>query len=351
MKEVWKVAKPLDRVIHTMGWPLRAASAVPRVRRLVHLPDGRGHGHDRHRRRARLPRRRALGARPAAGAEDAPEDPRRSSRAASACSGARRRSRAAASTRCRSELHAPGLLLCGDGVGMVNVPRAQGRPLRDRVGTARRRGRVRARSSAARRPRPRSSSYDDAVRDELHLERPARGAQHAPGLRPRLLRRRRARERDDRLEGARRAREDAGGARRRRSRCSRTDRAESYPAPDGKLTFDKLSSVFASGNKTRDDQPNHIRIERRVPREVAELWAHMCPAQVYEVGREDERRHRDVDVAPVQLRPVRRDHRQGRPPHAARGRLRPRVHRDLIYRGFTSSAGSETTIGSCSVGV
>ena len=35
------------------------------------------------------------------------------------------------------------------------------------------------------------------------------------------------------------------------------------PTPDGKLTFDKLSSVFASGNKTRDDQPNHIRIERR----------------------------------------------------------------------------------------
>ena len=32
---------------------------VPRVRRLVHLPDGRGHGHDRHGRRARLPRCRA----------------------------------------------------------------------------------------------------------------------------------------------------------------------------------------------------------------------------------------------------------------------------------------------------
>ena len=23
MKEVWEVEKPLDRVIHTMGWPLR----------------------------------------------------------------------------------------------------------------------------------------------------------------------------------------------------------------------------------------------------------------------------------------------------------------------------------------
>jgi electron-transferring-flavoprotein dehydrogenase len=66
----------------------------------------------------------------------------------------------------------------------------------------------------------------------------------------------------------------------------RTNRASRYPVPDGKLTFDKLSSVFASGNKTRDDQPNHIRIERRVPLEVAEMWVHMCPAQVYEIGTE-----------------------------------------------------------------
>jgi electron-transferring-flavoprotein dehydrogenase len=77
-----------------------------------------------------------------------------------------------------------------------------------------------------------------------------------------------------------------------------TDRAASYPKPDGKLTFDKLSSVFASGNKTRDDQPNHIRIERRVPREVAQLWEHMCPAQVYEIGREDEDGTVLVELAP-----------------------------------------------------
>ena len=68
----------------------------------------------------------------------------------------------------------------------------------------------------------------------------------------------------------------------------RTGRAKSYPAPDGQLTFDKLSSVFLSGNKTRDDQPNHIRIERRVPREIAEMWARMCPAQVYEVVEGDD---------------------------------------------------------------
>ena len=59
------------------GLAAAARREVPRVRRLVHLPDGRRHGHDRDGRRARLPRRRALGARPAAGAEDASEaDPR-----------------------------------------------------------------------------------------------------------------------------------------------------------------------------------------------------------------------------------------------------------------------------------
>jgi electron-transferring-flavoprotein dehydrogenase len=77
-----------------------------------------------------------------------------------------------------------------------------------------------------------------------------------------------------------------------------TGRAASYPAPDGKLTFDKLSSVFASGNRTRDDQPNHIRIQTKVPRELAELWARMCPAQVYEVGDPDGDGTVEVKLAP-----------------------------------------------------
>jgi len=59
--------------------------------------------------------------------------------------------------------------------------------------------------------------------------------------------------------------------------------SKSYPAPDGKYTFDKLSSVFASGNATRDDAPNHIRIQNKVPLEVAQTWVSMCPAQVYEI--------------------------------------------------------------------
>jgi electron-transferring-flavoprotein dehydrogenase len=59
--------------------------------------------------------------------------------------------------------------------------------------------------------------------------------------------------------------------------------ADSYPAPDGKYTFDKLSSVFLSGNATRDDAPNHVRVQTKVPREIAQSWVSMCPAQVYEI--------------------------------------------------------------------
>jgi electron-transferring-flavoprotein dehydrogenase len=56
-----------------------------------------------------------------------------------------------------------------------------------------------------------------------------------------------------------------------------------YPKPDGKITFDKLSSVFLSGNATRDDAPNHIRVQQKVPLDVALMWQNMCPAAVYEV--------------------------------------------------------------------
>jgi electron-transferring-flavoprotein dehydrogenase len=61
------------------------------------------------------------------------------------------------------------------------------------------------------------------------------------------------------------------------------DTRDGYPKPDGKYTFDKLSSVYISGNATRDDAPNHIRLRRTVPREVAESWIWMCPAGVYEI--------------------------------------------------------------------
>jgi electron-transferring-flavoprotein dehydrogenase len=73
------------------------------------------------------------------------------------------------------------------------------------------------------------------------------------------------------------------------------DTADGYPQPDGKYTFDKLSSVFITGNATRDDAPNHIRVQKRVPREIAETWKWMCPAGVYEIP-DDAPESGDVDV-------------------------------------------------------
>jgi electron-transferring-flavoprotein dehydrogenase len=68
-----------------------------------------------------------------------------------------------------------------------------------------------------------------------------------------------------------------------------------YPKPDGKYIFDKLSSVFITGNATRDDAPNHIRLQKHVPRELAETWRWMCPAGVYEIP-DDAPEKGDVDV-------------------------------------------------------
>ena len=73
------------------------------------------------------------------------------------------------------------------------------------------------------------------------------------------------------------------------------DTHKDYPKPDGKYTFDKLSSVYISGNATRDDAPNHIRLHKNVPREIAEGWRWMCPAGVYEIP-EDAPDNGPVDV-------------------------------------------------------
>jgi len=73
------------------------------------------------------------------------------------------------------------------------------------------------------------------------------------------------------------------------------DTKNGYPKPDGTYTFDKLSSVYITGNATRDDAPNHIRVRKRVPREVAETWAWMCPAGVYEIP-DEAPSHGPVDV-------------------------------------------------------
>ncbi|MFN2316388.1 MAG: 4Fe-4S dicluster domain-containing protein [Gemmatimonadales bacterium] len=53
-------------------------------------------------------------------------------------------------------------------------------------------------------------------------------------------------------------------------------------APDGELTFSKLDAVFKSGNATRDTIPSHLIVGKDISGEVADFYSHVCPAGVYE---------------------------------------------------------------------
>lgn len=52
--------------------------------------------------------------------------------------------------------------------------------------------------------------------------------------------------------------------------------------PDNVLTFSKVDAVFKSGNATRDAIPSHLVVGEDVPAEVADFYVRMCPAGVYE---------------------------------------------------------------------
>jgi electron-transferring-flavoprotein dehydrogenase len=54
--------------------------------------------------------------------------------------------------------------------------------------------------------------------------------------------------------------------------------------PDGRLTVRKVDAVYKSGNATRDDIPSHLAVAPGVPPSLAHLYAHLCPAGVYEAG-------------------------------------------------------------------
>jgi electron-transferring-flavoprotein dehydrogenase len=71
-----------------------------------------------------------------------------------------------------------------------------------------------------------------------------------------------------------------------------------YPKPDGKLTFDRLSSVFISNTNHAEDQPVHLTLKNKdVPVEInlarfAGPEQRYCPAGVYEFVRTDEGKDR-----------------------------------------------------------
>jgi electron-transferring-flavoprotein dehydrogenase len=69
------------------------------------------------------------------------------------------------------------------------------------------------------------------------------------------------------------------------NRCKKIN----YPKPDGKITFDKLSSVYISDTYYDENQPNHLQIkDSKIPIEInLKLYdapeTRYCPTNVYEI--------------------------------------------------------------------
>jgi len=53
--------------------------------------------------------------------------------------------------------------------------------------------------------------------------------------------------------------------------------------PKGKIDLQKVDAVFQSANKTRDDLPNHLTVGEDISKEWAEFYVNLCPAGVYEM--------------------------------------------------------------------
>jgi electron-transferring-flavoprotein dehydrogenase len=285
VKEVWRVPRPLRKIVHTMGWPLRTLGGYGEFGGSFIYPMGDDlvtvgfvaglesrdvefSVHDvlqefkTHRLVWKILRG---GERVAWGAKTISEGgyysmPRK--------------------------LNAPGLLLVGEGAGLVNVPRLKGvhyaiesgRLAAEAAFRALQKGEVPARVGAL-------DSYDESLRrsslwGELYEVRNMRQAFdkgfYVGGALASMMTVTKGRMPNGRFPTHPNA----------EAPLIKTGRAKRYPKPDGKYVFDKLSSVFASGNRTRDDQPNHLEVATRVRRPVAEAWEWMCPAHVYSVGRD-----------------------------------------------------------------
>ncbi|HEX4623289.1 MAG TPA: electron-transfer flavoprotein:ubiquinone oxidoreductase [Solirubrobacteraceae bacterium] len=288
VKEVWEVPTPLTKVIHTLGWPLRTAAKYKEFGGSWIYPMGKDKVslgfvagldyadvefsvHDVLQQFKTHPRIRGIlegGKRIAWGAKAIPEG----------------------GYWAMPKLTAPGAVICGDAGGMVNVPELKGIHYAMHSG-------ILAAEHIYRQLKASStdfSSYDDAVHDSVigkdmfrtrNMKQPFSKGFFVGGAIVNAM-------------VATKGRIPGGHWKTHPDKDQpmfRGGRAKRYPKPDGKYTFDKLSSVYITGNETRDDAPNHIRVQKEVPRELAEMWQWMCPAGVYEVP-EDAEGDGPVDV-------------------------------------------------------
>ena len=299
VKEVWEVKQPLDRVVHSMGWPLRFGAKYREFGGCFIYPMGEDKVsigfvagldyrdatfsvHDTLQLFKTHPKVRKIlegGKRVAWGAKTIPSGgywamPR--------------------------QLWAPGMIMAGDSASMVNIPKLKGIHLAMHAGMFAAEAIYEKLSAGA--DVNDFSNYQEKVEgsvieEDLHRSRNMRQPFGKGFL----------------VGGAVANAMEISGGRFPGGHFSTHDDAgqpvfignrwKKYPKPDGKYTFDKLSSVFATGNQSRDDAPSHIRIQKKVPLELALMWQQMCPAQVYEVPEEilEQLQKGNGDVDPKQI--------------------------------------------------
>jgi electron-transferring-flavoprotein dehydrogenase len=277
VKEVWEVPKPLDRVIHTMGWPLRKS---PRFNEFggsfiypmgeekmciglvvgLDYTDATFSPHDALQLMKTHPFIKDMlegGKRVAWGAKTIPSGgyfamPKR--------------------------LAVPGMVVAGDAASMVNIPTLKG------VHYAMHAGMYAAEAivEALKEDSVNFEAYDEKIHDSA-IEKDLKESRNMrqPFSKGFFL--------GGAIASAMTVTKGAfpGGHWKQEDDAENAmeigSAADMYVQPDNELTFNKLDSVFLSGNATRDDAPNHVRIQSKVPREVAQTWVSMCPAQVYEI--------------------------------------------------------------------
>lgn len=281
VKEVWEVKKPLDRVIHTMGWPLRFGHTWREFGGSFCYPMGRD--------------KVSLGlvvgldyADMSLSVHDLLQELKLHPIFKDVLEGGKRADRGwGAKTIPEGGYHSlpqrlsvPGALLIGDAAGFVNVPTLKGihyamwsgilaaeaifARMQDGVEKA-------GQQSIVRFDQAVSESF---IRDDLYEVRNMRAGFQWGFFGGGAL---------ASMMTVTRGRFPGGFIKTRRdAEHELADGESKYPSADGKYTFDKLSSVMESGNRSRDNQPDHLRVKKDVPEAVASTWIRMCPAQVYE---------------------------------------------------------------------
>ena len=278
VKEVWEVEKPLDRVIHTLGWPLRFGAKYREFGGSFLYPMGED--------RVSMGLVVGLDYRDATfSVHDVLQEFKLHPMIRKVLEGGKRVAWGAKTIpsggywAMPDKLSAPGLCIAGDSASMVNIPKLKGVHLAMHAGMFAAEAIFEALKKG---DTTDLSGYDERVHDSVIEKDTHRSRNMRQPFAKGFL-----------LGGAVANAMEISGGRFPGGRWHTHDDAQvgvfignrdkSYPKPDGKYTFDKLSSVFATGNATRDDAPNHIRIEKDVPLELALMWQNMCPAQVYEV--------------------------------------------------------------------